>query len=683
MSRRGGSPRARSATHPPEPSPEPRLARFDSRVLVVCGALLLLLILGTLLKLHGSSIAVWNRIVPGRSQLQGTLLGTPKVIRMDEWGMITPAMLSQARHRPPFPVANPSWGPERAPLVMNFPVRHWSLAFRPQYWGFFLLDVERAFSFYWTMKAVFLLGGVFLLAMLLTRHDLAASLLIAAWVYFSGFVQWWYSTPAMMPEMIGCWALAVASAHYLACGRRRWVIAISALVMAAGTVGFLLCCYPPFQVPLIYLGIALLVGSLLPHLREARPDLAIRVCCLTVALVICAGAIALFYHDTRSTVELMWHTVYPGVRRSAGGDVTIARLFGGFFGFFTTAGARAWVNVCEDSNFLLLFPVPMAALAVRVVRHRRIHPLEWSLLAYCALLLSWMLIGWPSVCASLSGFGLTHDTRPLLGLGLASILWCGVFLSDRSQALVLGRLGSGILSGAFALLGVLLGLGIDRETGGFAGGPRIALVCVFVGAASYLLLRRNMRGFAIVLLAPSVLCWGLVNPLSTGLDPILSTNLFQQTSRIVEKDPAARWIVYGKYFLAAYIQATGANVFNGAKVTPPLDDFRVLDPEGTAISVYNRYAHISLAPQPDSALVFSPEGDAAYTMCVDPKNDCWRRIAIRYAALPFRSTDPGFLRTADLVLPLPDDGVWIYRYRWSVPGPLDSAAKGRASSRPE
>jgi hypothetical protein len=57
------------------------------------------------------------------------------------------------------------------------------------------------------------------------------------------------------------------------------------------------------------------------------------------------------------------------------------------------------------------------------------------------------------------------------------------------------------------------------------------------------------------------------------------------------------------------------------------------------------------------------KGDA-YTMEIDPAADVWSRLGIRYVVLPFASTDPDFLSKAPLVLTLPEEGLWIYRYDW-------------------
>jgi hypothetical protein len=80
--------------------------------------------------------------------------------------------------------------------------------------------------------------------------------------------------------------------------------------------------------------------------------------------------------------------------------------------------------------------------------------------------------------------------------------------------------------------------------------------------------------------------------------------------------------------------------------------------------VYNRSAHIALAPAKGSEVVFKLLQVDEYRIEIDPRNELWRRLGIRYVALPAAVTDGAFLAMTELVLPLPDVRIWIYRYRW-------------------
>jgi hypothetical protein len=168
-------------------------------------------------------------------------------------GIWTPAMLSQSRQTPPFPIENPDLGAGRAPLLMSVPVAYYTTLFRPQLWGFFVLDFERGFSFYWCCKVFDLLlaAGWFLWQLGLRHRGLV--LFGTVWIFFSSYVQWWFSTPAMLPEMVTTWAICTGCAiQFFKHGNALRLLAVLAVFLFFG-VNFVLCLYPPFQIPLLYL----------------------------------------------------------------------------------------------------------------------------------------------------------------------------------------------------------------------------------------------------------------------------------------------------------------------------------------------------------------------------------------------------------------------------------------------
>ena len=146
-------------------------------------------------KLNGSSIGIWTEILNDLTKPKGLLLFTPRPSRADEWHGWTPAALSQARQTPPFPIENLSLGGARTPLIMSVPVRHYTAFFRPHLWGFFVFDFERGFSFFWCFKILaLLLASAWFLRQLGVRHR-AVLLFGTLWIFFSGFIQWWFSSP--------------------------------------------------------------------------------------------------------------------------------------------------------------------------------------------------------------------------------------------------------------------------------------------------------------------------------------------------------------------------------------------------------------------------------------------------------------------------------------------------------
>ncbi len=212
-------------------------------------AVALLFISCVALKLNGSSIGRWQNVVREPEPVRGLVLSTPKKIRSDEWVVWTPSILSQARQTPPFPIENSSLGDGRAPLLMSVPVAYYTTFFRPQLWGFFLLDLERGFSFYWCAKVFGLLlaSGWLLRQLGIRSRGLIA--FGAVWIFFSSFVQWWFSSPAMLPEMVASWAICLGCVVAFWQETNRWKLTLAVVGFVVFGLNFILCLYPPFQIP--------------------------------------------------------------------------------------------------------------------------------------------------------------------------------------------------------------------------------------------------------------------------------------------------------------------------------------------------------------------------------------------------------------------------------------------------
>ena len=165
--------------------------------------LTVLLVLATILKLSGSSSSIWRFYADGRLPDDHLLLGTAKDVRSDEWMVQTPWILSQAAQEPPFPTTNPNIGDGATTLLVNVPIRHWTTIFRPQFWMFFILDLEHAFAWYWNLKWYVMIVGGFLFFRIVSRADPLATIAGTLLTFFAPYIQWWYSTGAALPETVG------------------------------------------------------------------------------------------------------------------------------------------------------------------------------------------------------------------------------------------------------------------------------------------------------------------------------------------------------------------------------------------------------------------------------------------------------------------------------------------------
>src|SRR5213079_3460584 len=82
-----------------------------------------------------------------------------------------------------------------------------------------------------------------------------------------------------------------------------------------------------------------------------------------------------------------------------------------------------------------------------------------------------------------------------------------------------------------------------------------------------------------------------INPVMSGLGPLLGSKAFKEIDRIRAQDPDGKWIIYHTRYFAQLVKATGAPVFNGTMIVPDLALLHQLD-SGANESTYNRYANI-------------------------------------------------------------------------------------------
>ena len=137
------------------------------------------------------------------------------------------------------------------------------MLFRPQMWSFFVTDFEHAFAFYWNFKWFSFLLGAFLFLRSIAQGNSVVGFFGALPLFFSAFIQWWFSTPTCMPEMIGAFFLALWSLGIIATAKLRWKIAGGAILLVASVAQFIFCAYPRFQIQLIHLGLFLVAGTLI------------------------------------------------------------------------------------------------------------------------------------------------------------------------------------------------------------------------------------------------------------------------------------------------------------------------------------------------------------------------------------------------------------------------------------
>ena len=640
--------------------------RFNRHLLGwCCVGVAILFCLGVLFELNGSSVGVWHNLLKEPGPVRGLIFSVPRTIRVDEWGVWTPSALSQARQIPAFPIENSNLGTGRSPLLMNVPVKHYTTFFRPQFYGFFLFDFTRGFSFYWCAK---FFGLLIAAGWALRQLGIRSRLIVifgAVWVLFSSYVQWWFSSPAGLPEMLASWFVCLGCAIQFFKHRHfgKTAAALGAFVFFG--IDFALCAYPPYQIPLTLLLAVIVVAVWRETRQRPEPVRAIRGFGLLLAGL--AGITLLllpFWFDVKSTLDLVAHTSYPGARRSVGGDLSLFKLFSGLLNFFESEESHPAVydNICEASNFYPLWLA--AAFAILIARARagtRISPLLLALLIFLAALCFYCVLPLPSWLLNLIFLKYATERRTLLALGIANILFCCLFL-DRYRTAILSKKSALVIAILLWASVVVLFWWARFENLTYFSEPwhwaapltiaAIVLALVFWEPARY-------RWFPAAFGALLIMSNAPINPVMRGLSPLIDSPAFHEIDRIRASDPAGGWIVYHTRYFPQLVKATGAATFNGTKAVPDLELLRRINPD--AESVYNRYANIGCEfPKnsgESSAVLVYPD---YYIWFLPPDTPALQESGYRYILIPEEwpgAADHGFA----LMEKLQPSELWIYK----------------------
>jgi len=590
----------------------------------------------SLLKVHTSSIANWD-VMFGKPVPQSVLLGKPRFIRMDEWMVGTPAILSQ--YALGMPVRNDTLGGWTTPLVWGLPVKDVSAILRPAIWSYFIFDVERAFAFAWNFKIFTFLISTFLTLMLLTRNSFTLSVSGAFFIFFSGGVQWWsYSIADYMLYLNGIFISLI----YIMYSKKRWPLILAGITLLLSAYGFIFNLYPPFQVPLVHLYFLIFVGYLLKQkdLLSIKQDVLAKTIVIIVVVLIFTLFAYHYYTLVKDTYAMILNTVYPGRRVSTGGDLVSGKFFAEFFGIFmsNTHCPKQWVNICEASGFIMFFPIVFYGMVYDYVKTRRVDPLLISLSAFIVASLIYLLIGFPTVLSKVTLMSMSPSRRflPILGAGNCILLIC--YLSTRQTQTSADRFSwieFGILATAIIVFARVVITHINTATQNFFSSTEINTVTILI-LTSYLLIRYRQHRFATpalyVLLMAIAVSNATVNPFTIGLSSILDNPLAKTTRQIHKQDPKARWALFGNTRITNVLKANGFSLLNCVKMVPVSDDMRVLDPTGDYYPVYNRYAWITLDTYIDGkdTVTMGNKYQDAYTISMDPCSPRLKQLAVKY-----------------------------------------------------
>jgi hypothetical protein len=640
----------------------------NGRILAACACIAASALIYVALSLNQSSVGIWENFYPYHPVEQAVDIGTPKRIRSDEWKVQTPWVLNQVltgngAH-------NQNVGGESSPVLASVP---WDSALaltQLKYAGFRFLDLDRGVAWWWAYKSFALVLSFFWLLLLLTRGNMAASLLGTAWIYFSSFTQWWLSSN--LPEMMTAFAVATIGAIYVFFSARRAHIVAGGVLLFYAASNFTLNLYPPFIVPLVYLGIATVGGYAIANdvFPRMRQRIAFRFWTLGITVAVIAIYLLAFFGAASESIEAVRHTVYPGRRLSVSGDVSTAKLLYGFFEAFRLGERQVPIptqngNACEASSFVLLFPLVFILLPWRAWR-RRGNTLLLALTGFCLVAIAWATTRLPGPVEHLmqvAGWSLVPPKRAVLALGIASILVCSIFLAQVQAGELERKSGEARRLAVVAAVSVVLvfGWGLRQIDPSFFSWTVIALgtiACLLIGCGmAFGRTSLAATGVAIFLL-PAI----SVNPLVSGISSLTEKPILVAAERDGGK-PGDKWIVIGDNFFAQGLKAHGLSVFGGAQYLPDYRNLLLLDPGRTYEHIWNRYATVRVVSDPGTVpAVFKQTRGDQYTIALDVCASGLARLGTTHVAYTVDVPEPDLACLEPLPAPT-DSGVRLFKLK--------------------
>ena len=569
----------------------------NHRYKIACAFLLFVMIF----KYSGSSIVEFNsEIQPHIDNTRyHTLLGQTRRIRTDEWATSTTYILSQSKTEVPFQYFSDvlRGTPTDMFTVANSPVLDILMIGRPFQLGFMLFGTDAGLSFYWYARLVAMMLGSYELCLILTKRNKKVSLCGMIVITFSAAVQWWYCMQVLIWGQI----VVVLVDKFMTTNKKRNKYLCALGILVSG-LSYIFEFYPAWQISFGYVFLALIIWILIKNIkyekyRFTKHDVVV----IVITLLCIALLLGRWYMLSKDTLAAEMNTDYPGERNEVGGGAL--NLYSYFYNIFFPT--EEYLNPCEYSSMLSLFPIPLILGLIYVIRNKKDLHFWIPMLVVGGFLSIWCVYGFPEFLAVLTKMSMSTAGRASIPLGTVCIYiliyLIGNFETDDK---LINKKLSYVLSGIFILFIIYKA----KTTIGFAEefhyldkfkillGGEIFLALIF-GVLN--INNEKIKNYTIYGLIAVALITGLgVNPVIRTTDVLYAKPVAIKMQEIKKENPDAIWAVNDAgWYKNDYAVANGIRTINSTAVYPNFELFEKLlgakSKEEEIRKIYNRYAHVN------------------------------------------------------------------------------------------
>lgn len=581
--------------------------------------ILVLVFILTASKLSGTSLGIYESYLYGDgSKDPNLILGKPQGIRSDEWLVTSQLTIAQSENN--YTQTNPNFIQDKnMSILSDVPYLDWSIIFKAQNIGFFIIPTEYAFALRWWFLLAILLISAYYFALKFLPNKIILSIFLSIIAAFSPFVFWWYQTGTVGSLAYGFLILNLVvnlidinSKKFKTKKTRQLYILVNTAVLAYSLTAFAFLLYPPFQIPIALVIAFFSVGYLL---NRRFPFKNVRTWLKTLLPILCAGIIAgilcgLFIATRMEAIKATTETVYPGKRDSSSGGYDLERLLVPYLQpqlQRDERGAKYIQNQSESSTFVLLptfFLIP--SIAVFMWLYRKRNKFDWVLLALilCNLLfLAHLFLPIATPITKLFLLGLVPQTRLIIGLGFLAIILTLYIMrvlgpSFRPKKHIL--IGIILYTGFFLAVSIWAGILTSRMYPDFISSKLfiLLLACALIIPHGFILAGRYLIGIGFIMLF-SLASVVFIHPLYRGLGPIYNSEITRTIKSVSTEQDV--WGAVDQIYIENIPQLSDRRAVSGVSTYPSVD-FWEKHTTDNLNSIYNRYAHVVMTSSNDSEL---------------------------------------------------------------------------------
>jgi len=568
--------------------------------------------------------------------------GKDQLVRSDEYLVLTPLAVAQYNHHPQFPVVNKNLGEDGQNMLVvgmaGVPVAHISAIAKPATWGFFFFDLKRALSWYWCFPVFACLFAFWGVVALLLPGQWRSSFLIALWFSVSPYVAAWSNWPAYTVFFP---SLALISAIAILRSQSKYLLLMLSCILGVALAGFVLILYPPWQVSVGYIFLALITGLVVRDKLYRNFD-KIKIISYGFAIIIAGVILWEWWQDAHPAIHAMMATVYPGQRSAVTGESSLLpELLRGITNLVTlTKLDSAYSNQSEIASFYYLL-LPLALIFVLRLYQKTIGAVEIALAVSISFILYFMLVGVSVEVAQISLWGRVPPNRADIALGVSYIILCGLLLSPEKKSIP-DKIPIITLAFLVALIWAAIVFNSiyhlhESILAGFSPGVLVGLFFV-MAAAGYCLAMGKFQNFIYLNLALSAATTLPFNPINIAPHSITATipiDEFNAKGTVIDLNQ--RILVLETQIPAMFLLASGLPVANGVFYYPQNSLWERLDSKHTESNTYNRYQHLffsaGIVDGVESYRIETPQSDVVKVV-VDIERFDFRKTGAEILAAP-------------------------------------------------